>query len=55
MNTESRCELVSAAFVRAWARRKGLTVGLRGRLNPNVVEAFNKAHRVKYYAEPASL
>lgn len=51
--TDTKCELVSAAFVRAWARRKGFYVGQRGRLDSDVVEAFNKAHRVKRY-EPAA-
>lgn len=41
--------LVSASFVRSWARRKGFAVGQRGHLPKNVVEAFNRAHRTRYF------
>jgi hypothetical protein len=40
---------VSASVVRAWARRRGLTVGNRGHLAQSVIDAFNRAHRVKYF------
>lgn len=40
---------VSASFVRAWALKKGLTVGTRGHLPKPVVEAFNKAHKTKVF------
>ena len=42
-------KIVSAAEVRAWALDRGLTVGARGRLSADVIEAFNKAHRVKKF------
>jgi hypothetical protein len=40
---------VTASEVRAWARRRGYTVGVRGHLSVQVVEAFNRAHRVKAF------
>lgn len=40
---------VSAATVRAWARRKGLQVGERGHLPKSVISAFNRAHRTKVF------
>lgn len=40
---------VTASEVRAWALKRGLTVGKRGHINKSVVEAFNRAHRVKQY------
>jgi hypothetical protein len=39
----------TAADVRAWARRKGLTVGKRGHLPKDVVAAFNRAHRARKF------
>lgn len=40
---------VSASFVRSWARRRGLTVGQRGHLPQNVIQAFNRAHKTKVF------
>lgn len=40
---------VSAAEVRDWARQRGFEVGTRGHIRQDVVEAFNRAHRVKEY------
>lgn len=37
----------SPAAVRAFAKEAGIRVGVRGRLNPEAVEAFNKANRAK--------
>jgi hypothetical protein len=45
-------QLVSAAVVRAWARAKGLTVGKRGHLPQEVIEAYNRAHRAKEFVNP---
>ena len=47
--TTKQLEQVSAAYVRAWARSRGMLVGARGRLSPEVIAAFNKAHRVKMF------
>lgn len=42
-------KIVSADVVRAWAAENGLTVGDRGRLSPEVREAFAKANpKAKY-------
>lgn len=35
----------AAAAVRAWARENGLAVGERGRLSPDLVDAYEAAHR----------
>ena len=40
---------IGAADVRTWAIAKGLTVGARGPLPQNVIDAFNKAHRAKKF------
>ncbi len=32
------------AMIRAWARRAGLDVAAKGRLRPEIVTAYNKAH-----------
>jgi hypothetical protein len=40
---------VDAAVVREWANQNGRQVGARGHLPKDVVEAFNRAHRVKVY------
>lgn len=40
---------VDTAYVRQWAREKGLFFGTRGHLPEEVIEAFNKAHKVKRY------
>lgn len=40
---------VPAATVREWARSNGMTVGTRGRLDPDVVKAFSKANKGKKY------
>lgn len=37
--------------VRAWATENGFEVGARGRFKPEVIKAFNKAHRGAPYAE----
>ena len=42
---------VVASTVRAWAVEQGLTVGSRGRLDPKVREAFEKAHKGQKYTE----
>mgnify|MGYP001567351925 CR=1 FL=1 len=36
---------VTAAHVRAWAREKGLEVGARGHLPPDVIRKYNRGHR----------
>ena len=41
--------LVSAADVRDWARREGLTVRERGHIPEDVIAAFNRAHRFVRY------
>lgn len=38
----------TAADVRAWAREHGFTVGARGRLAKDVIDAFNARRRNKY-------
>lgn len=38
----------SASEVREWAREQGVAVGKRGRLAPDVVKAYNAAHRIKH-------
>jgi len=35
--------------VRDWARQQGLTVGERGRLSPDVIAAWNRAHPDRHY------
>src|SRR5690349_10243510 len=48
----------TADMVRSWAQKKGLTVADAGRLPFDVVEAYNKAHKVKYESalrQPARL
>ncbi len=42
-------KIVSADVVRAWASEQGLTVGKRGRLAPEVREAFAEAHPKQKY------
>lgn len=39
----------TVADVRTWAEGKGMTIGARGRLGKNVVEAYNKAHSRRKY------
>lgn len=50
-NTKSNTEIeiVTDAQVRAWAVRKGLCSGVRGRLPLSTIEAYNKAHKVRRY------
>lgn len=36
---------VTAADVRAWARSKGMEVGARGRIHPDVIAAYNKGRK----------
>lgn len=43
----------TVADVRNWAETKGMTIGARGRLGKNVVEAYNKAHSRRKY-QPAT-
>lgn len=40
---------VTASEVRSWALERGLDVGSRGHIRQDIVEAFNRAHRVKEY------
>lgn len=40
---------VDAQEVRYWAKGRGFSVGTRGRIPADVIEAFNKAHRTKEY------
>ena len=40
---------VDAQEVRYWAKGRGFTVGARGRIPADVIEAYNKAHRSKVY------
>jgi hypothetical protein len=42
---------VAPAAVRAWARENGHTVGVKGKLPPTVIEAFNAAHPETPYFE----
>lgn len=39
----------SPAAVRAFAKENGLPVGSRGRFQPSLIEAFNKAHKTARY------
>ena len=41
--------LSAPADVRAWAIEQGMTVGTRGVLAPQVIKAFNKAHKSAPY------
>lgn len=47
----------TGADVRAWANEQGTwgTLGSRGRLNHEIVVAFNKAHPRRKYLPPAGL
>lgn len=49
MSNTNTIEEVDAAYVRAWARKRGYSVGSRGHLPEEVAEAFNRAHRTKRY------
>ncbi len=40
---------VGAAEVRAWARAQGMHVGERGRLHPDIIDAWNRAHPDRRY------
>jgi hypothetical protein len=44
----------TAADVRTWARENGVPVGTRGRLGPDVVEAYNKGRRNGKYDPKAT-
>lgn len=37
--------VVSPSVVREWAKKEGLTVGVRGHLPKEVIEQFNARHR----------
>ena len=39
------------ADVRAWAREQGMTVGERGKFPPDVIKAYNKAHKHAPYRQ----
>ncbi len=39
----------TAADVRAWARDQNIPVGTRGHLPGDVIDRFNKAHRVNQF------
>lgn len=54
MSTATALRPATATEVRNWARSKGYDVGSRGRFSAEVIEAFNKAHRVKAYTEPSA-
>ena len=43
----------STAEVRAWARRTGMSVTDRGRLRPEILQAWRDAHQPRAAAEPA--
>lgn len=48
-------KVASGAEVRAWAVKRGIVMGSRGRLAAEVIDAYNRAHRgavKKVYAEP---
>lgn len=48
-------KVATGADVRAWARKRGIPVGTRGRLSAELIESFHKAHRgavKKVYTEP---
>lgn len=55
--TPAAPEVATAADVRAWARENDMEVGARGRIHPDVIEAFNKAHgkgrKQRVYTRPA--
>lgn len=44
---------VTAADIRTWARAEGLAVGDRGRLSPDLIDAYVKAHPRKEILPPA--
>lgn len=50
-STSKRRRLSSPADVRAWARENGMTVGERGKLPPEVIKEFNKAHKNAPYKQ----
>lgn len=54
MTTATATKPASAEEVRAWAQKKSIPVGSRGRFSADLIEAFNKAHRVKAYTEPSA-
>lgn len=54
MSTATATKSATANEVRIWAQNKGYAVGSRGRFAADVIEAFNKAHRVKKYTEPSA-
>jgi hypothetical protein len=47
MEKKPRTE-VPASYVRAWAREKGLPVGTRGHLPPELIREFNRTHRTHF-------
>ena len=49
--SERQRRLSSPADVRAWARENGMTVGERGKLPPEVIKEFNKAHKNAPYRQ----
>lgn len=49
MSKSNTVKNVSAMEVRAWASKKGLCAGRRGRLSLATIAAFNKAHKVRRY------
>ena len=45
----------STSVIRQWARAEGLTVGDRGRLSPQVLDAYATSHdQIKQSAAPAA-
>jgi hypothetical protein len=44
IETEKGTVLPTPAEIRTWARSQGLSVGERGRLKPEIHEAYSKAH-----------
>jgi hypothetical protein len=49
MTTTNSTVAVTAETVRVWARNKGMEVAGHGRLNSEVIAAFNKAHKSRQY------
>lgn len=43
---------VSVWDVRQWARSRGIPVGTRGRIAPDLVDTYNRAHRTRKYTGP---
>jgi hypothetical protein len=48
--TSKQNEPVLTSEIRAWARTKGIEVGVRGRLGAEAISAWNKSHRVRQFA-----